>query len=120
MFALLKKSSLKMVAVAAASSSLAILVTTAPLPASANEVTVTPVVYQACQSMGLHPANSDFAACTSVLNRAREEHIRTVSPQVAKEEQACAQAGVAPGSAQFASCVDNLDAALTQQTLMAN
>ncbi|MBB6251518.1 hypothetical protein [Nitrospirillum iridis] len=119
MFALLKKSARTAAPFAAA----AVLVVAIPLSACAaagGEVVVTPAVHQACQAMGLYPANADFAACTAVLTQAKGGHAQAVSPQVGREQQACAQAGVTPGTSAFSACVDNLDAALTQQTLMAN
>ncbi|MDZ5648745.1 hypothetical protein [Nitrospirillum sp. BR 11828] len=118
MFAPLKNSS-RTYAFAAALSALAL---SAPLVACAGtgtEVVVTPAVHQACEAMGLHPANADFAACTAALTHVQGEHAQ-VSPQVGREQKACAMAGAAPGSAAFASCVDTLDAALTAQTLTAN
>ncbi|TWB20865.1 hypothetical protein FBZ89_106269 [Nitrospirillum amazonense] len=118
MFAPLKNSSRK---VAVAAAALSFLALSAPLSANAagTEVVVTPAVSQACQAMGLHPANSDFAACVNVLTHVKGAHAQ-VSAQVGREQQACAAAGATPGSADFNACVDNLDAALTAQALSAN
>ncbi|WP_044562973.1 hypothetical protein [Azospirillum sp. B4] len=119
MFASLKNSARSVAVAAAALSALAVAAPLSACAASAPEVVVTPAIHQACEAMGLHPANADFAACTAVLIHAKGEHGQ-VAPQVGREQQACALAGVSPGSSEFMSCVNNLDAAMTAQTLSTN
>lgn len=102
-------------------SALSVLALTSAFSASATETAPSPAIAAACQqALGLNPADTDFAACTSSLSDAVARHQASVSPQFAREQKACAMIGAGPGTPTFASCVSNLDAALVEPSLMAN